>query len=265
MSNPFNSISKSIYIFIILISFSLLIGVPLSILPTYISWFDKDIAIAAGYTIPMLATIYVVYNRVVTKEAVTGIFNFSIGGLKKYIFIIPLAIVMMIWIDLFASLLPMPDWVIELFEEAFNLSIPNIITISIIAPLLEEILVRGLVFRGYLQKYTPNKAIILSAIFFGVIHLNPWQFIAGFISGIFLGYLYYKTKSLTPSILVHFMNNTLSVVFSIYYTGADTSFVDVLGRDIYYGVVILSIFVGYILYRGLNRTLETDNYLLDRH
>ena len=83
---------------------------------------------------------------------------------------------MMLWVDFFASIIPMPDWAIEMFKDAFNLSVPNIIMISIFAPLLEETLVRGLVLRGYLLNYTPNKAIIASAIFFGAIHLNPWQF-----------------------------------------------------------------------------------------
>jgi membrane protease YdiL (CAAX protease family) len=209
----------------------------------------------------MLATIYVVYKRIKKTSDVESVFNFSIGRLDKYLFIVPLTLVMMLWVDFFASLIPMPDWVADIFKEAFNLSIPNIIMIAIMAPLLEEVLVRGLVMRGYLLNYSPIKAIIASAIFFGLIHMNPWQFIGGFISGVFLGYLYYKTKSLIPSILVHFLNNSLSVVFSFFYVEADASFVDMLGSELYYVILIISIALGYVLYRKLDKILNVENIM----
>ena len=242
-----------------LIGFTIVLGTPFVLSPNYFSWIDKNIAAAFGYVFPMLATIYVVYRIVKSKGDDSKVFNFSIGSLPKYYFIIPLTFVMMLWVDFFAALIPMPDWAIKLFEEAFNLSIPNIIMISIFAPLLEEVLVRGLVLRGYLLNYTPNKAIIASAIFFGAIHMNPWQFVAGFISGIFLGYLYYKTKSLIPSILVHFINNSLSVVFALYYTNADASFKDMLGSEIYYIILVGSLIIGYILFKKLEKVLNVEN------
>lgn len=41
------------------------------------------------------------------------------------------------------------------------------------------------------------------ALLFGLVHLNPWQFVTGFIVGIFSGWVYYKTRSLLPSIIIH--------------------------------------------------------------
>ncbi len=243
------------------IGFTIILGVPFVIFTEYTGWIDKNIANAFAYVLPIIATIYVVHRKIKKTEEVEKVFNFSLGGIKKYLFIIPLTLVMMLWVDLFSSLIPMPDWAIKLFEEAFNLSIPNIIMISILAPLLEEILVRGLVLRGYLLNYTPNKAIIASAILFGVIHMNPWQFIAGFISGLFLGYLYYKTKSLFPSILVHFINNSLAVVFSFYYTDADSSFIDMLGSNTYYIILAISLVLGYFLFRKLDVELSISQEL----
>jgi membrane protease YdiL (CAAX protease family) len=255
------SIASSLIIFLILIVFTLILGAPFAILPEYVSWFDKNIANVFAYVLSMLATIYVVYKRIKKTSDVESVFNFSIGRLDKYLFIVPLTLVMMLWVDFFASLIPMPDWVADIFKEAFNLSIPNIIMIAIMAPLLEEVLVRGLVLRGYLLNYSPIKAIIASAIFFGLIHMNPWQFIGGFISGVFLGYLYYKTKSLIPSILVHFLNNSLSVVFSFFYVEADASFVDMLGSELYYVILIISIALGYVLYRKLDKILNVENIM----
>jgi len=256
--NKYSSISFSIVIFLILIGFTIILGAPFMLLSKYFPEFDKNIAGAIGYVLPMLATIYVVYRKVSRLEEGKQIFNFSVGGVRKYLFIIHITLIMILWIDLLTSLIPMPDWAIKLFEEAFNLSIPNILMISIFAPLLEETLVRGLVLRGYLLNYTPNKAIIASAIFFGVIHMNPWQFVAGFISGLFLGYLYYRTKSLIPSMFVHFMNNTLMVIFSMYYSNADASFIDIFGSNIYYGLLVLSLPIGYVLFRKLDTELNNE-------
>jgi len=242
---------------LLFILFTLIIGFLLIFISKNTSWLDREIANVLAYILSMLAIIYVAYKKINKIDEIESVFSFRVGGVKKYLFIIPLTLVMMLWVDFFASLIPMPDWAIKLFEEAFNLSIPNIILISIFAPLLEEILVRGLVLRGYLLNYTPNKAVIASAVFFGAIHMNPWQFVAGFIAGLFLGYLYYKTKSLFSSILVHLTNNSLAVVFSLYYTNADASFKDMLGNEYYY-ILIASLAIGYILFKKLDKVLNVD-------
>jgi len=253
------TIRSSVFVFLILIGFTFIIGGPFALLPNYIDGFDKNVATAIAYVLPMLATIYVVYKRLKKKNGESKVFDFSFGTYKSYLLIIPLTLVMMLWVDFFASLIPMPDWIAEIFKEAFNLSIPNIVMVAIFAPILEETLVRGLVLKGYLMNYTPNKAIIASAVFFGIIHMNPWQFIGGFISGLFLGYLYYRTKSLIPSMFVHFMNNSLSVVFSIYYVDADASFEDMLGLKWYFVMLGISLILGYVLFRKLDVVLKEEN------
>lgn len=89
----------------------------------------------------------------------------------------------------------------------------NFICISIFAPFFEEWLCRGMVLRGLLaNNKKPIVAILVSAIFFAVIHLNPWQAIPAFVFGALFGYVYYKTGSLKLTMLMHFANNTLSLV-----------------------------------------------------
>jgi len=56
---------------------------------------------------------------------------------------------------------------------------------------------------------------------FGVLHLNPWQFIAALVIGIFSGWVYYETKKLTLCILIHFVNNFVAFG-STYLTDAET-------------------------------------------
>lgn len=82
-------------------------------------------------------------------------------------------------------------------------------TVAISAPLLEEILFRGIILDGFLKNYSPTKAIIWSAVIFGLIHMNPYQFIAATLIGILMGWIYWRTKSLWLCILIHFVNNSL--------------------------------------------------------
>lgn len=108
-----------------------------------------------------------------------------------------------------------PEW----FENAMSqiMDAPvwiTLISVSIFAPLFEEWLCRGIILRGLLQKTHPVSAILVSAVFFAVLHMNPWQALPAFILGALFGYIYYKTGSLKLTMLMHCVNNTFAVVFS---------------------------------------------------
>ena len=91
----------------------------------------------------------------------------------------------------------------------------NFLMVSIFAPFFEEWLCRGMVLRGLLgNQVKPVWAIMISALFFAFIHLNPWQAIPAFLLGCLFGHVYYKTGSLKLTMLMHFANNTFSLVMS---------------------------------------------------
>ena len=90
----------------------------------------------------------------------------------------------------------------------------TLISVSVFAPFFEEWLCRGIILRGLLNKVKPAWAIVISAAIFGLIHGNLWQAIPAFIIGVILGYVYYKTGSLKLTMLMHCVNNTLSVIVS---------------------------------------------------
>lgn len=81
-------------------------------------------------------------------------------------------------------------------------------------PILEEILFRGIILKGLLYSNSPWKAIILSAVIFGIIHSQPIIILGGIFFGIFLGYIYYKTNSLGLTILLHFATNLFGIIGS---------------------------------------------------
>ncbi len=117
--------------------------------------------------------------------------------------------------DLFNSMLPpMPEWLEKLLKGLTTGPFwVNFICVSIFAPLFEEWLCRGMVLRGLLHnRVRPFWAIVISALFFALIHLNPWQALPAFVLGCLLGYVYYKTGSLKLTMLMHFTNNTLALI-----------------------------------------------------
>ncbi|MDE6699206.1 MAG: CPBP family intramembrane metalloprotease, partial [Lachnospiraceae bacterium] len=89
----------------------------------------------------------------------------------------------------------------------------SIILIAFIPAVVEEFVFRGLVFGNY-KKRNPWKGVLLSALLFGLMHLNINQFSYAFVLGIVLALLNYATGSLIPSIILHFTINANSVVLS---------------------------------------------------
>lgn len=111
---------------------------------------------------------------------------------------------------------PMPDFLKQLMESMTTGTLwINFLLVSVFAPVCEEWLCRGMVLRGLLHnKVRPQWAIVISAAFFALIHLNPWQAIPAFALGCLFGYVYYKTGSLKLTMLMHFTNNTLALAAS---------------------------------------------------
>jgi len=125
---------------------------------------------------------------------------------------------------------PMPEHLEKVFEQMMDGPLwVSLISVSIFAPFFEEWLCRGMILRGLLQKTKPVWAIIVSALFFAVIHLNPWQAIPAFALGLLFGYVYYRTGSLKLTMLMHCVNNTFAILMGQIDTFKDAdSFSEVL-------------------------------------
>lgn len=80
----------------------------------------------------------------------------------------------------------------------------------ILAPFFEEIVYRGIILNGMLKKYSPKKAIVISSLIFGFMHLNLPQGLNAFIIGLIIGTVYYFTKSLYICMLMHAANNFIA-------------------------------------------------------
>ena len=115
--------------------------------------------------------------------------------------------------------LPAPEYILDLNGLLQPESILGFfllfIAVVIIAPLGEELL-----FRGFLQQILEKhwkdvtKAVLVTALFFAMIHMNPYWFVQIYILGILLGFLAWKTKSVLPPLILHGINNAMAMFFS---------------------------------------------------
>jgi len=107
----------------------------------------------------------------------------------------------------------------KFIESSFNKIASNnylmFFSLTITAPIFEEVICRGIILELFLKRYNDYVGIVLSAFIFGLIHMNIPQFINAFIIGLILGYIYLKTRSLVLCILGHFVNNFIVAVMSI--------------------------------------------------
>lgn len=130
------------------------------------------------------------------------------------------------WLGAVNEQLPLPDFVrrfeqsqMELIERVLSIDTGfffNLIVLAITPAICEELL-----FRGYVQRELERGAgvvagIVISGIVFGLYHLRLTQAIPLCVLGIYLAWLVWRTGSLWPAIVVHFMNNALAVSIGAY-------------------------------------------------
>ncbi|HEY8392264.1 MAG TPA: type II CAAX endopeptidase family protein [Capillibacterium sp.] len=86
----------------------------------------------------------------------------------------------------------------------------SFIRVCLLAPVVEEILIRGWVLDSLRENYGIMLALFLSTLFFAALHFNFVQTLSAVIPGLILGLLYLKTGSLFCCILAHSLYNAIS-------------------------------------------------------
>jgi membrane protease YdiL (CAAX protease family) len=169
----------------------------------------KDASMLIYYLFAMGIPFWIVY-AIRKRKTGNAKFNFRIENKRIIPFVIISTIALLFGVmypiaELVTVLIPMP----EMFKEAFamNPSLLIFLMIVIAAPILEELIFRGIILDGQLNNKSPITAILISSILFAFVHLNPWQFVSALFLGALSGWVYYKTKSISLSIIIHATNN----------------------------------------------------------
>ena len=172
---------------------------------------------------------------------------------------IPFIVAGMLFLNLCSEFLGLPDLMQDTFL-AMSRNVFGIISITIMAPLVEELLFRGAIQGHLLRKgMNPWAALFIASAIFGIIHMNPVQIPFAFAIGMIFGWLYYRTGSLVPGIVGHFLNNSIACIQMATLTKEDmnTTTIEWLGEGPTYALFALSfvVLIGMFLY--LKKRLPT--------
>lgn len=117
-----------------------------------------------------------------------------------------------LWTNYFNELADLPNNMEATFDMMMHHPL-GIVAIVIMAPIVEELLFRGAIQGHLLRQWKhPAWAIVLSSLIFGLVHGNWVQAPFAFVTGLALGWMYYRTGSLLPGMLMHFVNNGTAVL-----------------------------------------------------
>ena len=180
--------------------------------------------------------------------------NISSPVVFLLVFVATLAL--MVALEPLNSIVPMPDSVKQIYANMLSNMVWTSLSVAVAAPLAEEFLLRGTILRGMLYHSTPLKAILWSAFYFALIHMNLYQALGAFLMGLFIGWIYYKTGTLWLAVLIHFVNNGSSVLFTVLNPEMDveTTLMDIItdswGIEAYIAIFTLSVavFVAIVYY-----------------
>ena len=165
---------------------------------------------------------------------------------------IPLIVAGMFFINLCSEFIGLPDLMQDTFR-AMSRNVFGIISITIMAPLVEELLFRGAI-QGYMLRkgIKPLHAILIASAIFGIVHMNPIQIPFAFAIGLIFGWLYYRTGSVVPGIIGHFINNSIACLQMATLTEEEfnTKTIEWLGAGPTYALFALSlaVMIGMFLY-----------------
>jgi len=159
------------------------------------------------------------------------------------------------------KVIPPPGWFLELFTRLFQSDSGiwgGILRVVVLAPIVEELIFRGVIFSGFQKIYSSFWAIFFSAMLFALFHLNPWQLGPTFLLGLLLGFVRLRTGSLLAAIFTHALHNGM-VFLSVYYQEIYNMFVLVQpgkAENYVINLIMLAAGVGLILFSTRLKTTK---------
>jgi len=127
-----------------------------------------------------------------------------------------------------------------------------VIVVAVVPAVCEETFFRGFVQRSFEFNFKPWKAALITAIFFGIYHFNPYGLLPLIGLGFFLGFAAYKTQSILVPMILHFLNNFIAVILYFIFGSEDifentASQTETVLPNIIIFIIFTSLFIALIL------------------
>ena len=124
----------------------------------------------------------------------------------------------------------------------------TLLVIAIAPAVCEEMLFRGVIFHSMKAKYRISTAILAVAALFGLYHMSLVKFIPTGLLGFVLCCVVYKTGSIFPAMMIHFINNGMSVLLSCYPEQVEKVFPVLMKETLNVSDVLLVLGAGIVLF-----------------
>ena len=155
------------------------------------------------------------------------------------------------------------SYLLELLLEAVGMPIPDMdlyiplpgnvpetilffVVIAVLPAICEELIYRGIVL-GLAKSFSPKTAIIISALAFGLIHGTVQQIPFAFLVGLLLGLFYILYDSIALCMVLHFINNFISCLFTVIEPRMRASSYELLSNIFDIGFIALGVVSCFIL------------------
>ncbi|MBO4486030.1 MAG: CPBP family intramembrane metalloprotease [Prevotella sp.] len=141
----------------------------------------------------------------------------------------PWGVLFWVFVLTFGTVIP-SEWLLEQLDVEMSESMQHVfeqimstpagyVAIGLLAPLAEEMVFRGAILRVLLKVFDRRwhwLPIVISAVLFGAVHGNMAQFLHATLLGLLLGWMYYRTDSIVPGVVLHWVNNSIAyVIFNL--------------------------------------------------
>ncbi len=166
------------------------------------------------YLLPVV--IVFAYRSINWRALGVGRFNWGIVNLGCGLLVVAYLIIYVHNLILTALGIPTQGVEVSGLFERLNTPIWFFLVGAVLAPLVEETFFRGFLFQGFRAKYGWLSGMLLSSAIFAIAHLDIASLIPTFILGNLLAYLYHRTNSIWPGVILHMTVNTFGLL-SIYF------------------------------------------------
>jgi membrane protease YdiL (CAAX protease family) len=172
------------------------------------------VLVQLAYLLPVV--IIFAYRRINWRALGIGRFNWGMVSLGCGLLVVAYLVIYVHNLILTALGIPTQGVEISGLFEQLHTPIWFFLVGAILAPLVEETFFRGFLFQGFRARYGWITGMLLSSAIFAIAHLDIASLIPTFILGNLLAYLYHRTNSIWPGVILHMTVNTFGLL-SIYF------------------------------------------------
>lgn len=191
-------------------------------------------------------------NFMVKKVSGKTIFYALLLGITVYFIIIFVSTFFSVWLQIIGYEPITKYGTGEKTYSTFWEFLLGVFFVAVLPGLFEEFTNRGMLMSGF-KKGSPVRAVLLSGLLFGLMHLNINQFFYATVSGMIMATVVVITKSIWPSVIIHFTNNALNT-YVTYATENDLfganlpNFLDSTTITIFGKFLLYLIFISFVVF-----------------